>query len=86
MVRPARRAEGTWEITPESQQALDRGLEWLAQNQGPEGNWTSNDLGLVSMGALAFMSAGHLPGPGKHGEAVRRALDYVVRNSKPSGC
>lgn len=81
----AARAEGDWEITPESQQALESALDWLTHTQGPEGNWTSDDLGLVSMGALAYMSAGHLPGPGKHGEAVRRSLDYVVRNAKTGG-
>ena len=37
------------------------------------------------MGALAFMSAGHLPGRGPYGDNVKRALDYVVRNAKPSG-
>jgi hypothetical protein len=79
------RAEGEWEITPESEQALEAGLRWLARNQGPEGNWTSNDLGLVSTGALAFLAAGHAPGRGKHGEPVGRALDYVVRNADPSG-
>jgi hypothetical protein len=79
------RAEGEWEITAESEQALNRGLEWLAKNQGPQGNWDSNDLGLVSMGALAFMAAGHAPGRGKYGDTVQRALDYVVNNAKPSG-
>jgi hypothetical protein len=81
----AARAEGEWEITPQSEEALNRGIEWLARNQGPEGNWTSNDLGLVSSGALAFMAAGHLPGRGKYGDNVKRALEYVVRNAKPSG-
>ncbi len=79
------RAEGDWEITTESDQALHRGLDWLAANQGPDGNWQSNDLGLVSMGALAFMSAGYAPGRGKYGKHVQRALDYVVNNAKPSG-
>lgn len=79
------RAEGPWEITPQSEQALARGLEWLARNQGPEGNWQSNDLGLVSTGMLAFLSAGHLPGRGKYGETVQRAMQYVLRNAKPSG-
>jgi hypothetical protein len=74
-----------WEITPDSEQALDRGLEWLAKNQGPEGNWSSTDLGLVSTGVLAFLSAGHAPGRGRYGEAVQRALDYVIDNGKPSG-
>ncbi len=79
------RAEGPWETTSASEKALQAGLEWLAKNQGPEGNWQSNDLGLVSMGALAFLSAGHLPGRGRHGPAVQRALDYVVRHARPSG-
>ena len=73
------------EITPQSELALERGLDWLARNQGPEGNWGSNDLGLVSMGALAFMAAGHAPGRGKYGREVDKALDYVTSHSKPSG-
>jgi hypothetical protein len=73
------------EITPESEVALARGLDWLARNQGSEGNWGSSDLGLVSMGALAFMSAGHAPGRGKYGAELSKALDYVVSRSKPSG-
>lgn len=73
------------EMTPESEAALARGLEWLAKNQGPKGNWESNDLGLVSMGALAFMSAGNSPNRGKYGKEVAKALQYVVDNAKPSG-
>ena len=72
------------EITAESEQALQRGIQWLTSNQ-EEGNWGSNDLGLVSMGALAYLSAGHMPGRGRHGNAAQQALDYVVRNVKPSG-
>lgn len=79
------RGEGDWETNAQSEAALERGLQWLAKNQGPDGNWESNDLGLVSMGALAFLSAGHLPGRGPYGENVERALDYVLRNAKPSG-
>ena len=75
-------AEGEWEVTRESELALKRGLVWLAKNQGPDGNWQSNDLGLVSMGALAFLSAGHGPGRGRYGSVVSKALDYVIRNAK----
>lgn len=75
------RAEGPWEITPQSTQALERGLQWLARNQGAQGNWQSNDLGLVSTAALAYLAAGHLPGRGPHGEATERALSYVLRNA-----
>ncbi len=80
------RAQGDWEITPQSEQAVARGLQWLARNQGPEGNWQSNDLGLVGTGMLAFMSAGHLPGRGRYSENVQRAMDYILRNADaPAG-
>src|SRR5262245_53084614 len=72
------------EITPESRAALDRGLEWLALNQGTEGNWGSNDLGLVSMGLLAFLADGHTPGRGKYGPVVEKALNFILKNAKPS--
>src|SRR6186997_2951553 len=73
------------EITPRSEAALERGLVWLAKNQGVEGSWGSNDLGLVSMGALAYMSAGHAPGRGRYGKELEKALDFVISRSKPSG-
>jgi hypothetical protein len=82
---PVACAEGDWEITAQSEEALAHGLQWLARNQGAQGNWESNDLGLVGMGALAFMAAGHLPGRGHYGDTVQRALDYVIRNQQPSG-
>jgi hypothetical protein len=78
----AARAQGTWEMTPESEEALRRGLGWLERSQGREGNWTSNDLGLVSMGALAFLAAGEMPGRGSHGEALQKALDYVLTQAQ----
>jgi hypothetical protein len=77
--------EGDWEITRRSEQALERGLQWLVRNQGSEGNWSSNDLGLVSMGGLALMSAGHAPGRGKFGAELQRALDYVLVHARPTG-
>ncbi|MBM83083.1 MAG: squalene--hopene cyclase [Planctomycetaceae bacterium] len=78
-------AEGDWETNPASEAALRRGLDWLAYNQGPEGNWGSNDMGLVALGALAFLADGHSPGRGRYGENVERTLNYLIRNAKPSG-
>lgn len=83
----AQSAPGTqsWEVTPQSEQSLERGLAWLARNQTAQGNWESEDLGLVSLGALAFLSAGHMPGRGPYGENIDRALEYVINRVKPSG-
>src|SRR3954452_16045647 len=79
------RADEKDEITPASEAALERGLAWLAKNQGVEGSWGSSDLGLVSMGALAFMSAGHAPGRGRYGRELDQALEFIVSRSRPSG-
>src|SRR5262245_34090222 len=73
------------EITPQGEVALERGLAWLAKNQGAEGSWGSNDLGLVSMGSLAFMSAGHAPGRGQYGRELDKALEFIISRSRPSG-
>lgn len=73
------------EITPTSEAALERGLAWLAKNQGPDGSWGTSDLGLVSMGALAFMSAGYSPGLGRYGLELQRALEFIATRSRPSG-
>jgi len=81
----AARSEGTWEVTPAGEEAAALGLEWLAKNQGEEGNWGCKDLGLVSVGALAFLSDGQTTETGKYSENVRKALDYVLANAKPSG-
>ena len=85
LTAPCAMAEGDWEITRESERSAKLGLQWLAANQGRGGNWESDDLGLVAVGALAFLSAGHAPGRGRYGDNVRRALDYVVSNAHPSG-
>ena len=76
-----------WEITPQSEAAIAKGLAFLAKKQGGagNGNWGSNDLGLVATGALAFMAAGHTPGDSEYGPTVERALSYVIANAKPSG-
>ncbi len=85
LLGPARGQDAAWEMTPASEQAVERGLAWLARNQTAQGNWESDDLGLVSLGAMAFLSAGHLPGRGPYGDNVDRALEYVLGRVKPSG-
>lgn len=79
-------------LTPESwnrvEQSIDRGLEWLAQNQDRDGSFHSPAMGqpgVTSLGVMAFLSRGHLPGEGPYGEMLDRAIEFVVRTQRSDG-
>lgn len=78
------------ELTPETRQAIDKGLEWLAGRQNADGSFGTNSSygaqsAITALSGLAFMSAGHLPGRGKYGEHVRRAVDFICNSAQESG-
>lgn len=77
-------------LAPEVQQAIDRGLEYLAAHQADDGSWQTessgpNQLGVMSLAVLAFMANGHLGDGGRYAETANRGVDYLVRRAKPSG-
>jgi hypothetical protein len=77
-------------VKPQTENAIEHGLEYLAQLQGQDGTWGtggySANVAITSLAALAFMAGGHLPGRGKYGEHVRKALRFVVsRGQQPAG-
>ncbi|MBM4100131.1 MAG: terpene cyclase/mutase family protein [Planctomycetes bacterium] len=69
--------------------SVERGLEWLVRNQNADGSFgrgrISSNAGIVSLCALALMADGSLPGRGRHGAAVERALGYVLEHVTESG-
>lgn len=78
------------EITPEQQKAVERGLAYLASRQQADGSFGTmggrgSGTAISSLGAIAFMSAGNLPGRGKYGENVTKAADYIISSSQPNG-
>lgn len=79
------------EITPQQRQSVEKGLAWLARNQGPNGEYGARAGGygatsaITSLAGLAFMSAGNLPGRGKYGENTQRCVDYILSCSQESG-
>jgi hypothetical protein len=71
------------EITPELQDHINKGLKWLSQNQGEDGDY--GDGGITSLAGLAFLSSGSMPDQGPYGKNVARALDFVLKNCQDSG-
>jgi hypothetical protein len=76
-------------ITPQAQQAIDKGLAYLAEHQDDDGSFGSGgysrNVAVVALSGLAFMSAGSTPGRGPYGRQVDRAVDYILANTQESG-
>ncbi len=77
------------EITPEMERAVRRGLAALADIQNEDGTFGSGRFGrnvaVTSLAALAFMSDGHLPGRGRYGPVVEKALKNILENATETG-
>lgn len=68
-------------------EAIERGLGWLARSQRDDGSIGDIDqrTATTALALLAFLSNGHTPDVGRHGLAVRRALDFLVAAVPPGG-
>jgi prenyltransferase beta subunit len=65
-------------------------LEFLASRQTPDGSFGGNGgygavAAITALGGIAFMADGNLPGRGKYGENVRKAVEFITRNQLESG-
>jgi hypothetical protein len=76
-------------VTPTAEQAIVRGLKWLAAAQHEDGGFGSGPLrgnvAVCALAGMAMMSDGSTPGRGPHGGAVNRCLGYLLAASQPSG-
>jgi prenyltransferase beta subunit len=78
------------EITPAQAAAVAKGLEVLAKQQSPDGSWgTAGGAGapaaVTALSAIALMADGDLPGRGKYGDNVRKAVEFICNSSQESG-
>lgn len=77
------------EITPDVDQSVQRGLEFLASQQNEDGSFGGGRFGknvaITSLACLAFMADGNLPDRGPYGSRVRKGLEYVLANSAENG-
>ena len=75
------------EITPQAQAAIEKGLAFLASRQAKNGSWSegSSGAGITGLAGLALMSSGSLPGRGKYGAEVQKAVEYVCASCNEQG-
>jgi hypothetical protein len=76
-------------LTRAAQQAIDKGLAWLAQRQNDDGGFGvgpyRGNVGICGLAAMAFMAAGSTPGRGPYGRQINRAIDYLLAHTQESG-
>ncbi|HUT37223.1 MAG TPA: prenyltransferase/squalene oxidase repeat-containing protein [Planctomycetota bacterium] len=78
-------------ITPEAEQAIQKGLAYLVRTQARNGSWRSEAMGgvyptaMTALGGLAIMAAGNTPCEGEYSDNVRRAVYFLLSSANRSG-
>jgi squalene cyclase len=76
-------------MKPETQDAIERGLEFLASRQTEDGAFQGTryerNVAVVSLAGTAFMAHGSTPGRGPYGTQVERAVEYILQHTEDDG-
>jgi len=66
-------------LPAEVKRSISRALELFASSQNPDGSWGGANRSCgTALGLMSCMLAGHVPGEGKYGEAMNKAIDFLI--------
>ncbi len=84
---PSSRAESVDQA--EVHGVVQRGLEWIAQEQSRLGHWEANEgrypTAMTALAGLALLSEGSTTTQGRYARNIRMAVDYLTSRSNPNG-
>lgn len=76
-------------IDEPTKKAVDKALKWLAERQNSDGSWSDgsypHNTAITAFALLAFMSQGHLPNQGLHGEQVAKGARFLMAAQREDG-
>lgn len=78
-------------ITPETREAIDRGLAYLARTQDRQGAWSNRGgfgaypVAMTALAGLALLMDGNTTTQGRYAPQVDRAANYLLRSLTPTG-
>ena len=76
-------------VTSEADEAIQRGLTFLASRQNEDGSFGHGVLRLnpavCSLAGMSFVSAGSTPGRGAYGSQVQRCIRFVLDHTRENG-
>ena len=71
------------DISPETELAIDKALEFLGKSQKPDGSWgDGNKVARTSLALMAFMVKGHMPEQEPYGDQMSKGIEYLLKESK----
>src|SRR3989304_263555 len=73
---------------PRVRKVVGQGLDWLAYQQHKLGHWTAQGrypTAMTALSGLAMLCEGSTTTQGKYADNLRRAVDYLIRQSRPNG-
>ena len=76
-------------ITPRTDQAIRRGLDFLATRQEEDGAFGPSgyrrNVAICALAGMALMASGSTPGRGPYGTHVQKCIDYLLANTHDNG-
>lgn len=78
-------------ITPDTQEAIDRGLAYLARTQSRAGSWSSDGgigrypVAMTALAGLALLMDGNTTTQGRYAPGVDRATTFLLRSVGKNG-
>lgn len=76
-------------LEPKYQAAVNKGLEYLARNQFPDGHFDGGSgpypVTMTAMAGMAFLMEGSTLREGKYAGNIRKAVNWLVDRCQPSG-
>src|SRR5207237_9098552 len=83
---PSRRAEAA-KGDPKVEQAIEKGLRWMAKAQSSLGHWTAGGYptAMTALAGTALVGSGSTTIQGPYAKNVRKAVDYLLGKSRSNG-
>lgn len=82
-------ASGRRLVNGPTQNAISRGLAWLAARQHEDGSFWSaqyrKEVAITALAGMAFLADGHHPNKGRYGREVTKATDFILSRVQPNG-
>src|SRR5262249_35923056 len=82
LAAPASPARGD-ALPAKYQEAISKGLDWLARQQFPDGHWEAQGgqypVAMTGLGGMAFLMEGSTIREGKYQQQIRKAVDWFTR-------